>query len=263
MSNTNDFNKSARERLSVRFSRAADLPDVLAYYNVNRHNSVDIRKADVTDNAVKNGRFLLVRDDKGALRAGSATYDFATADGKDTRGWSEMGTTRATLPGFSLYQFMISSQVIHEFLRNTPTDRFFAIIDHDNDAVINRLRQTGWVDFVPSQHLVDALEATKDWHSDNAVVWRCATTDTLPHQARTVLAQIQKGKLVNPRTQAEADLDFSGFPLANELLPHLKALAHGPFAEMLEKNPHMGLKQARERLEQYLKPGLNSPKPQP
>lgn len=261
MSKTNDFNKSARERLSVRFSRAADLPDVLAYYNVNRHIAVDIRKADVTDNAVKNGRFLLVRDNAGALRAGSATYDFAAADGSDARGWAEMGTTRATLPGFSLYQFMISAQVIHEFLKNTPTDRFFAIIDHDNDPVINRLRQTGWVDFTPSQHLVDALEATKDWHSDNAVVWRCATTDTLPQQARTVLAQIQKGKLVNPRTGTEAELDFSEFSLANEYLAHLTALAHGPFADMLEKNPHLGLKQARQLLEQHLKPGVQSPQP--
>ena len=263
MSNAENFNKVARERLSVRFSRAADLPDVMAYYTVNQHIAVDIRKGDVTKNAVNGGRFLLVRDNAGNLRAGSATYDFATADGRDKRAWSEMGTTLATLPGYSLYQFMISAQVIHEFLKNTPTDRFFAIIDHDNYPVINRLQQTGWVDFTPSQHIVDALEATKDWHSDNAVVWRCATTDTLPHQARTVLAQIQKGKLVNPRTGAEAELDFSEFPLANEYLPHLKALAHGPFADMLEKNPHLGLKQARALLEQHLKPGLHSPKPQP
>jgi hypothetical protein len=188
MSQTDNFNAAGRERLTVRFSRAADLPDVLAYYNAHRHDAVDIRKGDVTENAVKGGRFLLVRDKTGALRAGSATYDFATASGNDQRAWSEMGTTRATLPGFSLYQFMISSQVIHEFLKNTPTDRFFAIIDHDNYPVINRLKQTGWVDYEPSPHIVAALEATKDWHTDNPVVWRCATTDTLPHQARTVLA---------------------------------------------------------------------------
>jgi hypothetical protein len=253
---------SPRERLTLAFSRAADLPDVLTYYKANRHDAVDIRKADVTENAVKTGRFLLVRDSKNNLRAGSATYDFATASGSDKRAWAEMGTTRATLPGFSLYQFMISAQVIREFLVNTPTDRFFAIIDHDNDAVIKRLYQTGWKDFTPPQHLIDALEATKDWHTDNPVVWRNATSDTLPHQARTVLAQINKGKLVNPRTGAEADLDFSQFPLANELRPHLEALAHGPFADMLEKTPHLGLKAARILLEQHLNRGVQS-KPTP
>ncbi|MBU0800267.1 MAG: hypothetical protein KKA05_04615 [Alphaproteobacteria bacterium] len=263
MSHIPNLRTAGRESLTVRFSRAADLPDILSYYGANRHDAVDIRKADVTENAVKTGRFLLVRDKTGALRAGSATYDFATASGADKRGWSEMGTTRATLPGFSLYQFMVSSQVIREFLENTPTDRFFAIIDHDNDAVIKRLYQTGWKDYVADQHLVDALESTKDWHTDNAVVWRCATTDTLPHQARTVLAQIQKGKLVNPRTGAEADLDFSQFPLANELLPHLQALAYGPFADMLEKSPHLGLKSARALLDNHLKNSVQSPQPKP
>lgn len=263
MSHTDDFNNAGRERLRIYFSRAADLPDVLAYYNAHRHDAVDIRKGDVTENAVKGGRFLLLRDRTGALRAGSATYDFATAAGRDKRAWSEMGTTRATLPGFSLYQFMISTQVIREFLDNPPTDRFFAIIDHDNDAVIKRLYQTGWVDYTPDNHLVKALKATKDYSTDNPVVWRCATTATLPQQARTVLAQIDKGKLVNPRTGAEADLDFTDFPLAHRLRPHLEALAHGPFADMLEKSPHLGLKAARTLLDQHLRKGLQSPQPQP
>lgn len=263
MSQTKIFNHAARERLSIRFSRAADLPDILAYYNANHHNAVDIRKGDVTENAVKNGRFLLIRDKTGALRAGSATYDFATADGRDKRAWSEMGTTRATLPGFSLYQFMISAQVIREFITNTPSDRFFAIVDHDNDAVIKRLGQTGWKDYTPPAHLTAALRATKDWSTDNDVVWRCATADTLPQQARTVLERITQGQFVNPRTGVTADLDFSQFPLANALRPHLEALAHGPLAERLERSPSLSLKDARKLLEQHLKRGVQSPRPQP
>lgn len=263
MAQADKFNDAGKEKLSVRFSRAADLTDVVTYYTANRHDAVDIRKGSVTEQAVINGRFLLVRDKTGALRAGSATYDFATANGSDKRAWSEMGTTRATLPGFSLYQFMIASQVIREFLDNTPTDRFFAIIDHDNHAVIKRLYETGWKDFTPSKHIEDALKATKDWATDNPVVWRNATSDTLPHQARIVLSVIEKGKLVNPRSGAEADLDFSQFPLANQYLPHLRALASGAFAEKLEKSPHMGLKDVRAQLEQHLKKGLQSPQPKP
>lgn len=263
MSQQNSFHAAGRERLTVAFSRAADLPDVLAYYGANRHDAVDIRKGNVTENAVKNGRFLLVRDRNGALRAGSSTYDFATAAGDDKRAWSEMGTTRATLPGFSLYQFMIASQVVREFIENTPTDRFFAIIDHDNPAVIKRLYEAGWKDYTPDPHLVGALEATKDFHTDNAVVWRSATSDTIPHQARIVLAQIEKGKLVNPRTGAEADLDLSQFPLAQQYLPHLRALAGGSLADKLEKSPHMGLKTARALLDNHLKKGVQSPQPRP
>jgi hypothetical protein len=158
---------------------------------------------------------------------------------------------------------MIASQVIREFLENTPTDKFFAIIDHDNHAVIKRLYETGWKDFTPTKHIEDSLKATKDWATDNPVVWRHATSDTLPHQARIVLAVIEKGELVNPRTGAKAELDLSQFPLANKYLPHLQALARGPFADALENAPHTGLKETRARLEQHLKKGLQSPQPKP
>lgn len=259
------YGQAQNDRLRFHFSGAADLPNVKSYYASNRHNNVDIRKDDITEQAVKNGRFILVDQKDGTLHAGSAAYDFADPDDDtEPRQWIELGTTRATLPGYGLYPYLISSQVVYDFLDKPPKDRFVAIVDDNNPSVRHLLGvKTGWKEFTASPELETALHQTKSWSSNDPYKWFGATTDTLPHQARLVLDLINKTELVHKNGQDRHFLDFSDFPLANQFRKAVEFLANGPVANHLENNPHMGMAKARDYLEKHMKGQLKSPQPKP
>jgi hypothetical protein len=70
-----------------------------------------------------------------------------------------------------------------------------------------------------------------------------------------VLDFIARGEsegLLNKKTGERVKLDFSAFPLANELRPQLEALAHGDFAQKLESEPRAPLGETRKRFAHYM-----------
>lgn len=270
------FHTNKENHLVVKFSEPCDQQRVFNFYQQNIHKHVDKRKADVWNERTKDGRVIIVEDNEEHLGFLSVAYDFEH-DGKVK--WIEFGSTMnqqdpnkkpyELIKGITLYPSIIASQTIHEFLNNTPEDKFIANIYEDNQAVIYMLNErTGWKFFEPEDDILKACKATKgDVNQHGAKrLWLESTTDTLPHQARLLLDFIDSGTttgLFNKKSQKHIKLDVSKFSLANEFRTAVEALAFGPLAEKLENSPHIGMAKARELLEQHLKQQVNSPSPRP
>jgi hypothetical protein len=263
MSLSDNFDGKVKKSLKVAFSKAADLPYLKSFYENNRHNTVHVRKNFVMQKAVDNGRFIVLKDESDQIRAGSGAYEFPDDRPTYVRPrWTEIGTTTANLPGYGLYPYIIASQVVMDFIKNTPSECFAATIDHDNTAVLEMLKnKVGWKEFTPDEDLIKGIKNTKDWSTTNPVVWLQARSESIPHQARLVLELIDKKELVNKKTGETMELDFSDFPLAGQLRAQVEALAHGKLARALEENPHITMSTARAYLAKHMMSQIHYPKP--
>ena len=241
MSIQNDFSKASQGSLTIRFSTPDDVPAVLKFYDDNRHPNVDDRGNDVFADRTETGRALLVFKPDGALGMSSMSHPIG-----DT-GIVEIGSTMSPIK-FGLYPFVIASQIVHEFLERTPEDRFFACVHKGNPVVDILHKKVGWDMLNPTQAFADAVGEgpTKDKYN-----WLHAPSGTLGHQARLVLAQIDKGYAENKVTGEQVKLDLSGFSLATVFRDQVEELASGRFGEMLESARAIPLRDARRALEKY------------
>lgn len=239
--------------LTIRFSEESDAPVIYNFYLGNQHGDFDLRKPEVIQERAKTGQIIIVERD-GQTGMSSIGFAFASAAKPDQKAWSEIGATRSTLSGMSLYPFVIASQVIHEFLHQTPEDKFFANVYESNDAVRNLLTNiVGWKEFEPEDEILAACKTTKETpSSDRARIWYEATSDTLAHQARLVSEFIGKTHVENKKTQEKVPLDFGRFSLATIYKKHVEELAHGRFGEMLTDSQPLPLSQTRKAFENYL-----------
>lgn len=259
MSAQQSFQAATQGSLTVRFSTPADVQPVLGFYAANRHHNVDFRGDDIFRDRTEQGRTILVLMPDDSIGASSMSHPVATPlDNGGTGSSTEIGSTLARVDGFGLYPFLIASQIVHEFLDKTPDGVFFACIHDTNTAVTTLLnKKVGWNIITPTQDFADAVG---EGANINTLNWLSATTDTLAHQARIVLAQIDQGYVENRKTGQRLSLDVSGFALATAYRTELTELANGAFGKALEQAPAQNLLQARAALKQHM---AASPQPQP
>ncbi len=239
--------------LTIRFSEEQDAPAIYNFYLGNQHGDFDLRKPEVIQERAKAGQIIIVEKD-GQTGMSSMGFSFARAASPDQKTWSEFGATRSVLNGMSLYAFIIASQVIQDFLHDTPAEKFFANVYEDNDKVRHLLKNiVGWNEFEPEDEILTVCKTTKETPAnDRPRVWYESTSDTLAQQARLVSEFISKTHIENYRTQEQVPLDFSRFSLATVYKKHVEELAHGRFGEMLTDSQPLPLAQTRKAFENYL-----------
>lgn len=241
MSVQNQFGDAATGALTIRFSKQSDVPQVLKFYEDHRHPNVDDRGNDIFTDRTESGRALLVFTPDGEIGMSSMSHPM-----KGT-GAVEIGSTLSPME-YRLYTFVIASQIIHEFLERTPEDCFFACIHKGNPVTDILNKKVGWEYLTPTQAFADSVGEGSNIAKLN---WLHVPTNTLGHQARIVLEQIDKGYLEHKKTGARINLDLRGFSLAQEFRRHVEELAQGRFGEMLENSLPLPLKAARKALQDY------------
>ncbi|MCB9990596.1 MAG: hypothetical protein H6867_04340 [Rhodospirillales bacterium] len=289
--------------LKIRFSKAADIDPILQYYKENQHEHVHVRERDWYADHARKGQYMLGFNGNDEIIASSGTYDYRVGnDTKDEPSYHEMGSTnfkRGEGTGFNLYPFFIASQVIQALLAYPPKDMCIANVYDDSPVGKKMLVPVvGWQEIQPTQDILGKFKSSKsaEHKNNNPMTWYGTPTPTLPHMARIVLSFILAGEVSRPvfekdpqtgaflkdektgkKVQAidlktgepaveKLKLDLNKFSLANEFRAAVETIAHGPFADYLEQNPHIGMKQARAELESYMiqqqqpKPGHPNPR---
>lgn len=246
------YPEEEKKSIRLRFSTAADIPAILAFYRDNRHPHVDDRGDDVFTHRAESGRTMIVFKPDGAIGMSSMSHPFDNPQDLNGKGaWTEIGSTLGNMDGLGLYPFIIATQVVEEFIQRTPGDKFFACIYKSNPAVTGMLnKKVGWPVIQPSLDFARAVGEQPE--TMDTINWLHAESDTLPHQARIVTAMLDKGFVEKKATQERLILDTSRLSLATTFRPHLDELAHGRFGEMLEKSNPLPLQQARKVFDKYL-----------
>ena len=236
--------------IRIRFSEETDLTRIFNFYSEYQHEHVDLRAEDLLRDSVTTRRVFLAEQQDSVIAMASSSYDYDDPRTEtENKSWVEIGSTRAPVPGLGLYPFTIAAQVLHEFMARPPEEFFFASIYNNNDAVAAMLsRKVGWEFFEPEETLIDVSGERENM---SKLTWLRANSTTLPHQARLVLATIERfesGGITSKKTGEEFTVDLSDFPLANELRPMLKELAHGGSGQLLENNEPINMREARATL---------------
>lgn len=256
------FSKAKKPSLKVRFSQAADVNNILQYYKDNQHQHVHIREAEWYASHARKGQYLLGLENDGNIIASTGTYDYIVngdgdgdVDGKPS--YYELGSTSfkpGKGTGYNLYPFFIASQVVQAFLEHPPKEMCIANVYDDSPVGKKMLVPiVGWKEIQPSEDILAKFKSSKsaDHTNNNPMTWYGTPTDTIPHMARIVLDFLNKGEVTNKKTGDVLKLDVSDFSLAQDFRHAVEMLAHGPVANHLENNPHMGMKAAREYLENH------------
>lgn len=247
-----DHSNNAAQSISLRFSTAADIPAILAFYRNNPHPHVDYRGDDIFTQRAESGRTILVLKPDGTIAMSSMSHPFDDPQDSNGKGaWTEIGSTLGSMDGFGLYPFIIASQVVEEFINRAPGDKFFACIYKDNQAVTAMLnKKVGWPLIQPRLDFARAVGEKPE--TMNTINWLHAQSDTIPHQARIVATMLDKGCVEKKGTQEKLVLDTSRLSLATTFRPQLDELAQGRFGEMLENSGPLPLQQARKAFDKYL-----------
>lgn len=261
MTLSNEFGQAAKGKLSFRFSGPEDTAPLMDFYSKTQHKDVDKRPTELVREQIESGRALIVEKD-GEIISSSIGYDYKSAD-DNTPGatWIEFGSTISSesARGLGLYPFIIASQAVYEFLKKPPSDAFVGAIYHTATGVFNMLsNKVGWREFPPS----DELQDVADWRKDMDHIHCLHTTsDLVPRQARLVDEFMKKATVMHKKTKEVYELDFSRFPLANEMRTDVAELGHGLFGELLERLPPMPLGYTRELMESYMRGPADGPSP--
>ncbi len=264
MNLSRSFADAGEPVIVIRFSKPEDKDKILAFYKDYKHKHVESRDSSILEDKINSARVFMAEDKAGTLSTASVAYDFVTpgASHREKATWIEIGSTRSVLQGVGLYPFIVSTQVIYEFLRNPPQDKFIAAVYKDNQPVVDMLhKKVGWKYFTPDKILADTTDLTPDLPKLHCLE---ATSDCLPNMARIVLDHIRRGEtqgLLNKKTGQYVKLDLCEFALANELRPMLEELAEGKFGKMLETSAALPLGQTRAMLTAHMNPPVRGAKP--
>lgn len=253
MSLSNEFKTVAKAKVSFRFSEPSDTARLMDFYGKTQHKDVDKRPAALVQKQIEEGRALIIEKD-GEIISSSIGYDY-TSPGDDSgrATWIEFGSTISSesARGMGLYPFVIASQSVYEFLKKPPSDAFIGAIYHTATGVFDMLsNKVGWREFTPCDELQDIADLRKDMDHIHCLH---TTSDLVPRQARLVETFMKNATITHKKTKEILELDFSRFPLANELRSHLDELAHGNFGKELEQSPPVPLAEARVRMESHMR----------
>ena len=260
MSASQEFKQAAEQKISFRFSEPSDVTPLMEFYSKTQHKDVDKRPIALVQKQIEQGRALIVEKD-GEIISSSIGYDYKSAnDNSSNATWIEFGSTISaeSTRGMGLYPFIIASQAVYEFMKNPPSDAFIGAIYHTATGVFDMLsNKVGWKEFLPSDELQDVADLRKDMDHLHCLH---TTSDLIPRQARLVDVFMQNATITHKKTKEVFTLDFSKFPLANELRPQLEELARGDFGKTLEQSPPIPLAAANALMAEHMRkpgPGAN------
>lgn len=214
-----------RKKYFLSFSTTKDTQDLLDYYSANAHGNVYQREESQIRERIRSGAVIMLRDEQDKIVAASITWPIMDKQGRHK--WSEVGTTRFTLPGFGLYEPMVASQIVQSALVEPPEDRFIAEVDVSNTAVIYLLhKKLGWPTYNPPKDLEEAVEGTVDPNEPiTPVNWYQCGPETLAKHAGMVMKLIDNPVLKNSKTGEEIEIDMSKFPLAQKFKKAVEVLS--------------------------------------
>lgn len=222
-----------------RFSNPADVDNVVAFYGAHDHKNYAYR-VDLTPDCVRRGDMFLIETDQRMLVGASGAFQKQDPDMPEQH-WTEIGQTHfpkapggdrsKSALGYGLYQIMISSQAVLAYLKEENLRFVYAEVDDDPAAekVVQMLHQDmTWVKFMPRGKLeelqIAELPADKTPEAlGYGFIYLRLDQEAVAQNAKLVLDAIEKGYV--ERKGKRIPLDLSEFSLANEYLPHLKALA--------------------------------------
>lgn len=238
--------------LTLRLSGPADRDAVYEFHRRAAHRHLDLRRRSVLEASAARGG-VLVLEQEGAVCGISASYDLLP-DAAGVPRWVEVGSTRL-VAGLGLYEFLIATQLVHEFLTRPCRDAYLGAVAASHRSVTQqRLRAAGWRPLVAPPEMLSADRDTIEAPCDGGapVLWFQLLSSALPGRARSVLEFLERadqGLVAGGRGGEALGVDLSGLPVAGELKPLVERLASGPLAALLEGSPDMGMAEARALLD--------------
>lgn len=226
--------------LKLEFSKAADAERLDRLFapslkkKVDPHNFVVRRDGDVLAHTITNGGAAFLSGKKGAVYAVTISYpmreDKNSAD--NTADYKEVGTTMARMGGYSSAKLVISALALKEWWSQPPRNMIMAEIDPDNAPSLHAFTALGWQP-INDKDTEDRLfrlcnETIAPEDQGNLTVWLNGSHQTaLTTMAKTVLAYMDQGGLVNKRTGHKVAVDFNALSDAGLTRKRLEAMASG------------------------------------
>lgn len=190
----------------MRQSNDADLLQLKLFYQMNPHQSVLSRDAQVLEKMCKRGLVYLVESEAGDIVGASISYQLGQSTDGSSYKWMEIGTTRLTLTSFpGVFDALIGLQTLRTCLIDPPQDR---VVCKVGSEPVQKIVQTfGFRPYQPQQELLDSAGAVRGQptSSDN---WLSLGVESMPIAARNIM-RAATTPLVNPKTGETIQLDFS------------------------------------------------------
>ena len=251
-------NKDAQQpaKYFVRFSENADFDRIVNFYSENRHHNVCGRDRELLEKLTDSGSFVLLEDAKGNIVGGTAAYPLVTTDanGNERQRWTEVGSMRIVLNGFSgAFDVMSAMSVLRTFLVEPPEDRFLADIGHP--AVQKMAEKLGWRPFTATPEIVDLSNKTTWLDQDikppegsgYSPKWYQAGLESFPVMARFMISVMDNPVLTNKKTGEQIEIDFSKTSFLKMFEPEIRDLATRDLGSVEQPAEQQNMAKARTR----------------
>lgn len=247
-----DGGEAKPKKYFVRFSKPEDEQKVLEFYDLNSHQNVRKREADLLRHRIEDGSVVLVEDAQGKIVASSITYPHKTtdSDGDEHVKWQEIGSTRIVLNGYpGLFDAMVTMQVLRTFLVEPPEDRLVARMH--TEPVQKMAGKLGWRRFSAPQELINLQKQSVDPKDQSTaapdVNWFHAGIETLPVMAAWMVKALENPVLENKKTGEKIELDFSKSSFFNMFEEEIRHLAKRDFGSPDTPDMKKSVQQSRDK----------------
>lgn len=236
----------------VRFSQPEDEKKIFEFYDLNAHQNVRKREANMLRERINDGAVVLIEDEKGKIIASSITYPHKVkdSDGVEHVKWQEVGSTRIVLNGYpGLFDAMVTMQVLRSFLVEPPEDRFVARMH--TAPVQGMAHKLGWRSYKASQQLIEAQKKSVDINDPSAAPpdanWFQAGMEALPVMASWMVKAMDNPVLENKKTGEKIELDFSKSAFFNVFEAEIRNLGGKNFGSADTPDLNEGVQKRRDR----------------
>lgn len=254
----NDFSQVSHsvELLKFRMSEGVDARKIREFFVANPDETLKDRDEDEIRERAELGKILLVEDQHDNLVASFSAFERGNVVGSSQPRWVEIGAALCAISGMGLYNKIMPTIAVNEFLFNPPSDCIVATAVTSSGHVVSMLKdKMGWELYDPSEDLAALFdieiseENTKKTYviqGDQVEPFR-VTSPLVPNQARLTDAFLSSASIPNKHTGNTVRLDFSALPLMDKL-PEIRELAYGRTGQRLESVPAFSLEKARQEL---------------
>lgn len=240
----------------ARFSESSDYDNIVKFYQDYKHHNVRARDQDLMKELAENGSVVLLEDAQGKIVGTIVSYPLVSTDaaGTEHQKWSEIGSTRIVLNGFSgILDVLTGMSVLRTFLVEPPEDRFIAKIGHP--AVQKMAEKLGWREFTPEQEAVELAAKTKRMEDDIVAPpdsgtnpkWYQAGMEALPIMAKFMIEAMDHPVLTNKKTGAQIEIDLSKTRFLKMFEPEIRALAGRDLGSIEQPAQDRSVAQARAK----------------
>lgn len=233
----------------VRFSRAADMAELMEFYKNNHHPAIATRTRDLVEQLVANGSAVLIEDDKGKIVAASISYPITVEEnGIEKAKWVEIGSTRIATGGYpGFFNAMIAAQILRTFMVEPPTDRWVA--EMPDPPVQALARGLGWRPWQnPSVEMVKrSYEILQSKKEEGYEHWFQQGVEGLPHIARFLLNAIANPVLTHRKTGEKIELSFEKCRMVSMFDKEMADLAKSDFGDIEKPDMKAGLYGCRQK----------------